>query len=125
MGKSKKLEELNSWFEELVFPGKVKDFLHEIKNFTTETGEECREVKFYTNDHCYRIFAVDRKDSDYLGCQVSTRKMRPGEDWFRGNDLPDGPINRKTWDRILRGIVNYELILLSKYKKPKDIPEGA
>ena len=49
----------------------------------------------------------------YLGCTASTRKPRAGEDWDRGNDLPDGPFNRRTWIKILNGIVKYELVLLA------------
>jgi hypothetical protein len=49
--------------------------------------------------------------------------MRAGEDWVRGNDLPDGPFSKETWDRIIYAIVRYELVKLTPYKKPESIPE--
>jgi hypothetical protein len=41
---------------------------------------------------------------DYLGCTVTSRFVLDGEDWNRGNDYPDGPFNRATWDRIAKAI---------------------
>ena len=64
--------------------------------------------------------AIDRtKDEGYLGCQVNCRKSRAGEDWVRGNDLPDGKFNKATWDSIVKAIIRYEIVELSKYKKPE------
>ena len=69
--------------------------------------------------------ARHRPDDDgYLGCQVTARKARAGEDWNRGNDLPDGPFTEETWRQILNSIINYELVILSKFTKPiVDTPE--
>ena len=39
---------------------------------------------------------------------------RAGEDWTRGNDLPDGKLTKETWSSILRGIICYELEDVSK-----------
>ena len=47
-----------------------------------------------------------------------SKKLRAGEDWNRGNDLPDGPFEIDTWNNILKGIIRYELVLLSKFAKP-------
>ena len=81
-------------------------------------------VYLYTDEYHYQIIAIDREEDDgYLGCQVSSRKPRAGEDWTRGNDLPDGPFNRETWNKILNAMINYELVKLTKYKKPGTIPE--
>jgi len=114
-----KMELLNSWLEELIFPGKSENFIQTLKKYKTE-NEEMKEVCIYTNENKYKIYAVDRKNDDgYLGCSVTTRKMRAGEDWFRGNDLVDGPFIKETWQRILCSIVNYELVTLSDYKKPQ------
>lgn len=69
------------------------------------------KVNFFTNEHIYSI-SVHWKNTmkeSYLGCTVSTRKPRPGETWSRGNDLPDGKYNDETWNKILRGIIRYEL----------------
>ena len=80
-------------------------------------------VALYTQEHKYQIVAIDRRgEKGYLGCQVSTRKFRAGEDWLRGNDLPDGPFSRATWERILNAIIRYEIVELSKYKRPDTIP---
>ena len=62
-------------------------------------------LRLYTSDHCYRITATET----YLGCGVTSRRARPGEDQHRGNDLPDGPFTRDTYNRIMSGIVGYEL----------------
>ena len=67
-------------------------------------------VSLFTSDHKYSIRARRPDDDDgYLGCIASTRKPLTGEDWSRGNDLPDGPYDEKTWQSILNAIVGYEL----------------
>lgn len=66
-------------------------------------------VFLYTATNRYSIVAKPREDGGYLGCTASSRKSRAGEDWFRGNDLPDGPLTEETWQEILAGIVRYEL----------------
>ena len=69
------------------------------------------EYKFfiYTENNKYGIYAKESDDKGYLGCISQSRRHRPGEDWFRGNDLPDGALTEKTWRNILAGIVRYEL----------------
>jgi len=120
-----KMQMLEQWLKELIFPGDVKNFIEEESG--EGNGEEVtRRFSFYTMEHQYFIIAIERFDGDdnsYLGCQVSTRKCRAGEDWIRGNDLPDGKFTRKTWDMIINAIVSYELVQLSKYQKPDSIPE--
>jgi hypothetical protein len=119
----RKMYLLDKWIEDLIFPGKTEDFIQVLKHYNNE-DEEFREFNFYTDEHRYRILAIDRKTSDgYLGCQATARKMRAGEDWERGNDLPDGPFNEQTWNEILRSIIRYEVVQLSEYKKPDYIPE--
>lgn len=120
-----KMELLDQWLKELAFPGDVKNFIQEISGQDTET-EVTRKFCFYTNNNQYFITAIERfgENDSYLGCQVSTRKHRAGEDWIRGNDLPDGPITKKTWNIIINAIINYELVKLSDYKKPDSIPEN-
>jgi len=84
-----------------------------------DRGWERRLVlRLYTAASRYQIAAVERgttgltgNDSDgYLGATVSARAPRPGEDQTRGRDLTDGPLDRATWDRILRDIVACELV---------------
>jgi len=69
------------------------------------------EYKFYiyTDTNKYAIYAKTDSGNGYLGCVAQSRKSRPGEDWFRGRDLPDGPLTKKTWDAIMLAIVRYEL----------------
>jgi len=120
-----KMESLDQWLKELIFPGKVEDFFQEI-NGQGDDKKVTRNFCFYTEEYQYFITAIERFDEDkdnYLGCQVSARKSRAGEDWLRGNDLPDGPFTKKTWDRIIYSIVSYELVKLSEFQKPDTVPE--
>lgn len=120
-----KMEMFDQWLKELIFPGIVKDFIQDVSGSGTGTVIT-RKICFYTNDNQYFITAIERSDGDdnsYLGCQVTTRKCRAGENWTRGNDLPDGKFTKKTWDMIINAIVNYELVKLSVYQKPDSIPK--
>ena len=115
---------LDMWIADFTFPGKVSNFIQDVAGHGTGDGEVSWQFCFYTDEHKYSITAIDRKgDEGYLGCTASTRKPRAGEDWTRGNDLPDGPFNKKTWDKIILGILRYEIIKLSAYKRPEGIPE--
>jgi hypothetical protein len=119
-----KIDELDDWIAELIYPGDKEKFIQIIRHIEDEE-QEIKEIAFYTKSNKYRIFANDRKNKDgYLGCQVSARKSRAGEDWIRGNDLPDGKFNHDTWNLILKSIISYELIQLSDYTKSGHIPEG-
>lgn len=118
-----KMEMLDQWLSELVFPGKSKDFIQELEDLG-EADQVTKRISFYTDEHEYVINAMERENGKhYLGCQVTARKPRAGEDWTRGNDLPDGPFNKETWNRIIYAIVNYELVKLSPFQKPKEVPE--
>ena len=122
--KKSKQKVLDEWIAKLIFPGKVSDFIQEKKGYNSPDGEHYREFCFYTEDNRYSITAIDRnEDEGYLGCGVSCRKVRAGEDWIRGNDLPDGPFTEETWNTIIYAIVNYELVKLSQYQKPDEIPD--
>jgi hypothetical protein len=126
-----KHQQLERWITELCFPADSKTLIHDIAGHGSTSGphgpgETYRQFSFFTTDHEYVISAKDVEGEDgYLGCQATTRKPRAGENWNRGNDLPDGPFNRETWDRIIFGIVRYELVKLSKYNKPESIPEDS
>lgn len=67
-------------------------------------NEERFTIRIYTSKHSYQIVAT----KDYLGCTTSTRMSRPGENWTRGNDLPDGRFSKETLYCILCSIVFYE-----------------
>ena len=75
----------------------------------TVDGYEEYKFYIYTETNKYAIYANTETERGYLGCVAQSRKSRPGEDWFRGNDLPDGPLTKKTWDEIMKAIVRYEL----------------
>jgi len=96
-------KQLKGWINELNRWGKDK--------FLWRYEEDCTEVYLFTHGNRYSIVAR----ATYLGCQVSSRKPRPGEDWNRGNDLADGKFNEETWNRILRDIISYELKSISAY----------
>lgn len=118
-----KMEMLDQWIKELVFPGEVKNFIQEDSG-EGSSKEVTRRFYFYTDEHKYYIVAIERSvGRSYLGCQVSTRKPRAGEDWSRGNDLPDGDFTKETWNSIIEAVVRYELVKLSKYQKPDSIPD--
>jgi len=118
-----KMEMLDQWLKELVYPGDINNFIQEISGQGNEESIK-RKICLYTQENRYFIVAVEYSNGnkDYLGCQVSSRKARAGEDWIRGNDLPDGPFTRKTWDTIINAIVSYELVKLSEYQKPDTAP---
>ena len=70
----------------------------------------------YTNEHCYSLvvcFDEPTIEENYFGCTVTTRRPRAGEDWTRGNDLPDGRLTLETWQYIKNAIIRYELENLS------------
>ena len=120
-----KMQMLDQWLKELVYPGKVDNFVQEIYSQGNDIKVE-RHLCFYTEEHIYYINAIERylgTKKSYLGCQVNARKSRAGEDWVRGNDLPDGEFNKKTWDRIIYAIVCYEIVKLSPFQKPDIVPE--
>lgn len=111
-------EKLGKFVDELGRWGKAK--------FLWQEEEGWVRVSLFTDGNCYGIRATD---TGYLGCIVSARKPRPGEDWTRGNDLADGKLNEETWNRILRDILAYELKSISDYilNPPKEVAseEGA
>ena len=117
------MELLDVWVRELTYPGQVQELIQEVSG-SGDQLEKKRRFCFYTNDHKYSISAIERVvGKSYLGCTVTTRKPRAGEDWTRGNDLPDGDFTKETWDKIINSIVRYELQKLSDYTKPAGVPE--
>ncbi len=74
-------------------------------------------VIFCTASFTYHLSFTD----DYLGASASARIMRPGEDWTRGSDLPDGKFGRETFDEIMRAVVAYELVELAPVREPVEV----
>ena len=119
-----KMHDFDKWLEDLIFPREVDDFIEVLYDGGQGEDDGYFEMKkrilFYTDNNKYTITAIERGIGDgYLGCGVSARKSRPGEDWERGNDLPDGPFTSETLEQIKNGIIAYELEQLS-VKKPQD-----
>ena len=67
-------------------------------------------AQIFTATNIYRISANFGEGGSYLGCTTTSRMPRAGEDWSRGNDLPDGEFCRETWDAISRAILRYETV---------------
>ena len=68
-------------------------------------------IRIFTSTNSYLIHVIERlKNRGYLGCTTTSRKLRAGEDWHRGNDLSDGPLCEETWHSILADIVGYEMV---------------
>lgn len=84
-------------------------------------GEKKFRAVIYTKSNSYSIVGIERdKDKGYLGCIAGSRFRRPGEDWGRGNDLPDGDLSERTWHAILAGIVRYEAQAISSECKDNE-----
>jgi len=76
--------------------------IHVVENFADKL-----RIHLYTARHHYSIVVTE---SGYLGCTAACRTPRPGEDWTRGNDLPDGDFCKETLHEILGAIVFYEAL---------------
>ena len=73
---------------------------------------------------CTKVYTYCLHFSDtYLGAQATSRMTRAGEDWHRGNDLPDGKFSHEVFDRIVRAIVAYEVVQLESVHQPVAVPE--
>jgi len=112
----------------------LKEIVHDKECYVQYKNEEDKEVSdsfreqfyIYTHDNKYKITVAWRKGNNgYLGCVVSCRKPRAGEDWTRGNDLPDGPYSYETWQKIKNGILKYELVKVAKKRGIVNIEEIA
>jgi len=109
------IEDLLIWINDLVYPAKI-DEIAQIKHDKNDDGNKTCAVNFYTEEYMYSIYAVERDDDkSYLSCGATCRKARAGEHWLRGNDLPDGRLSLNTWNRIMKGIVKYEVVKISPH----------
>ena len=122
-------EMFENWFNEITF-GDKKNIDSYVQETSSGKGSpEKTEIKtiftLYTNNYIYNITAIERhpdsKRISYLGCVMNCRKSRPGEDWLRGNDLPDGALNNETWNRIKNAIIRNELVKLESKENEKSI----
>jgi hypothetical protein len=103
--------QLVEWMKEIVpysnFDKYARKTREGIETNPHNTDRHANHVSYviYTVRHSYSISATPT----YLGCIASTMFYRPGENWTRGNDLPDGKFCRETWEDIKDAIVRYEL----------------
>ena len=128
--------EVVSWLSEICRSNKVEDHVVCYHNL----HDDSYNFHFYTKKYRYNLKARpystkqsmyrngktigESNSAPYLGCTVQSRKPRAGEDWNRGNDLPDGIYNKATWDRIKNAIIAYELVKISfKHTKSLASPE--
>lgn len=120
-----KIEDFDKWLEDLIYPEEIEDFVEVLYDGIEGTADGYsikKVVRFYTDHYRYRIVAIEREDDEgYLGCTTSVRKPRAGEDWTRGNDLPDGPFTKETLEQIKNKIIAYEIVQLA-VRKPSVIP---
>jgi hypothetical protein len=96
--------QLVEWLKEIIPYNRLDDYVLQI-----ETNPDHINYTIYTATHSYSISAKPT----YLGCIASATFCRPGEDWTRGNDLPDGKFCRETWENIKDAIIRYELVKLA------------
>jgi len=104
--------QFREWLKEICPGDMVIDYTVDKSNY--ENGIFL--VKVFTHTYWYQISA----QKDYLGCAAGVRMARAGEDWNRGNDLPDGKFCRETWERIKDHIIRFELVKVAKYARTED-----
>ncbi len=109
---SAKIADFDKWMEDAVGRwGSIAQKVRRCAGASTEINDEHhRTIIICTKRNQYRIAACDAGISGYLGCIARSRIARPGENHLRGNDLHDGPLTFKTFQRIMFDIVAYELV---------------
>ena len=122
--------ELVEWLKEIVPFNQIDKYtLKTREGYQAETAsaspDDVRHNNYVnyiicTEEHSYSISA----HPSYLGCIASTRKCRAGENWTRGNDLPDGPSCYDTWQKIKDAILRYELVKIEAGSRI-GLPDGA
>jgi len=125
----KRLHNLDSYDDAieyiLEYPNPIRSkFYQFIESMMGKYGREDRDILYEETDEryraClytgkYRYSIVASKDGTYLGCISTSRTQLPGEDWFRMNDLADGPFDQETMDSIKSDIIGSELEPISDY----------
>ena len=73
--------------------------------------ENTFKIKLWTSNYQYSIVAIPTKLNkiSYLGCTMSTRISRVGENWDRGSDLADGEFSEETFNKIIYDIISCEI----------------
>ena len=121
------------WLKEIVPWEKIREYVQfkggipedwvkgKMGPFNVDTRVEydpnCISIRIFTKDHLYNIVAK----IGYLGCTMSNRKGRAGEDWTRGHDLPDGKFTDSTWNKIKLAILKTEFVKIARPLNPESI----
>jgi len=74
------------------------------------------KLKLWTDRHHY-VISIGFKENDYISCVATARRQRPGETFFRNNDLYNGRLNEESFNRVMLDIVSYELVSIWRNKK--------
>jgi len=116
--------ELVGWLIQIVPYRQIEKYVY-ISDYKDSLDEKRIVVRLYTKNYYYPIHVIkpkNGKSKGYLGAYVQNRKPRAGEEWTRGNDLPDGECNNETWNDIKNGILKYEFVKVvknSEYEEDK------
>ena len=109
------IADLKKWISEIL-PNKIfNDYVQTISDEEPDNDERqyIREItmKIFTKSlHYYHIVAKYTSNGEgYLGCQVGKDYHLAGVGHASGNDLPDGPLNEETWNKIVHAIIASEL----------------
>jgi hypothetical protein len=116
---------LVGWLKEVVPFNRLDVYVRKTRESFDDNphaGRRANHVNYLlvTARHSYSISAYP----DYLGCVASCTFYRPGENWTRGNDLPDGKFCRETWEAIKDAIIRYELVKLEPLPDPSKCVVG-
>ncbi len=113
-------DQFHRWVNSLVrFGASPSDYIYWKSDTFVYGRNKVKEYKghviIYTRNHSYSITCSVKNNATkgYLGCIVSARKPLAGEDHTRGKDLADGYFTRKTWNQIVREMLQYELVRLA------------
>ncbi|KKM82923.1 hypothetical protein LCGC14_1314580 [marine sediment metagenome] len=118
------IEDLKTWFDRDLgrFAKWDTHILAEKPYAAGEIGKSehvCYPFSFFTHTHKWRMVLINRAEPSLM-CNSDTRKPRAGEDWTRGRDMTEGPLNEETWRAFLAEIVSYEIIEISGFARSND-----
>jgi len=112
---SEQIRQLKEWIHRDL--GQYRDSHKLLRTFEVETQSPLEGISratftLWTRRNRYAITLhakLSPPGACYMGCGACSRSWRAGEDWHRGNDLPDGEFSETLWLRILTAILSYEL----------------
>lgn len=118
-------ETIREWLGAVYRPSQIDRAVH-VRPDDGECG--AIHVKIWTDTNEYRVRIslkpMGRLEDAYMGASASSRKPRAGEDWTRGNDLPDGGFSEALWQEIMVAIVRYEAQEVKSESWKEDRPPG-